>query len=322
MLAQLAWTLRPGAPHRRSAHHRRPARCSCPAARSEVSVEHGAGTRRRSRARARCSSASATACWCAAARELATVDRARSGRGALRPARRRRSTCDGRPGRRGLRRRPRGAASRRSTDPARAVRRWSAAATDLLRPAWDFAGRVWLVDRDGGGARVLVRAGDDRRAPGGGPRRQRARRRRSFLVSRDGTRLVAVRPRDGDRRCVVSRVHHDDQGRVARAPTPGRHLASSPRRPARSATSRWRSPTSIAVLHRLTGDAVPGAHRRRSTARPTSSPRGPLARRGRRADAWSAPRSRATALYAVHRATAVDRPHRRRARHRRALDPG
>ena len=75
---------------------------------------------------------------------------------------------------------------------------------DLLKPAWDVAGRLWLVDRRETGAVVSVVV----------DRRQRAvqisgvsgARVKPFLVSRDGTRLVAVvRGPKGDQ-LVVSRI--------------------------------------------------------------------------------------------------------------------
>ena len=68
-------------------------------------------------------------------------------------------------------------------------------ARDLLAPAWDFADRMWLVDRAGGRARVLVVNGAQARAvqvPG-----VSGRDVEQLLVSRDGSRLVAVVVRQG-----------------------------------------------------------------------------------------------------------------------------
>ena len=60
------------------------------------------------------------------------------------------------PGGRGVRRRPHGAAGA-GPRAGRDVRQVVSGATDLLRPAWDFADRLWLVDRTPGGARVVLR---------------------------------------------------------------------------------------------------------------------------------------------------------------------
>ena len=82
-------------------------------------------------------------------------------------------------------------------------------AVDLGRPSWDYSGRLWLLDRAGGAARVLV--GE----PGtsGGLRVHEVRvpgitgtAARRLLASRDGTRLVAVVHRNGRDRLVTSRV--------------------------------------------------------------------------------------------------------------------
>ena len=63
--------------------------------------------------------------------------------------------------------------------------------TDLTRPTWDASGRLWLLDRGPDGARLLV--SDDRstvrevEVPG-----VTGTNARRILVSRDGTRLVAL----------------------------------------------------------------------------------------------------------------------------------
>ncbi|MGH3307900.1 MAG: LpqB family beta-propeller domain-containing protein, partial [Nocardioides sp.] len=82
----------------------------------------------------------------------------------------------------------------------------------LLRPAWDFSGRVWLVDNRPGGARVSYLSGDlpvGVRVPG-----VTGRRVVNFTVSRDGSRLVAVVRRAQGDQVMVSRIVHDAQGRV------------------------------------------------------------------------------------------------------------
>lgn len=121
-------------------------------------------------------------------------------------------------------------------------------ATDLLPPAWDVNGRLWLVDRTADGARVVTLTGDERpravRVPG-----ISGSQVRSFLVSRDGSRLVAV-----------VRTAAGDQVRVARlryarnrplAASPSQRLAWEGGEDVRIRDLGWRSPTSVAVLHPL-----------------------------------------------------------------------
>ena len=118
---------------------------------------------------------------------------------------------------------------------------------DLLKPSWDAAGRLWLVDRRDTGAVVSVVVG----------RRQRAvqvagvsgERVKAFLVSRDGTRFVAVvRGRSGDR-LVVSRIGRQ-RGRVK--VVPARELPWDVQASPRVLDIGWRTPTTIAVLYPLT----------------------------------------------------------------------
>lgn len=121
-------------------------------------------------------------------------------------------------------------------------------ATDLLRPAWDVSGRLWLVDRTSSGARVSTVVGDDdpvaMRVPG-----VTGRDVRSFLVSRDGSRLVAVvRTAAGDQ-VRISRLRYG-RGRLLSA-SPSARLSWEGGRDVRIRDIGWRSPTSVAVLHRL-----------------------------------------------------------------------
>lgn len=97
------------------------------------------------------------------------------------------------------------------TEPSR-VRTIVDDATALLPPAWDFADRTWLVDRTADGARVSYLHGTEvetLRVPG-----LTGNQVRSFLISRDGTRLVAVVKRDDRDVLVVSRIQHSATGRV------------------------------------------------------------------------------------------------------------
>jgi hypothetical protein len=121
----------------------------------------------------------------------------------------------------------------------------------LLRPAWDFAGRLWDIEAAPVGAVVDVIAdGKSHRVRVPGVTGHDVRR---FLVSRDGSRLVAVIQGAHADRIVVSRLRYATQGRVVGAtraqPVPWQ-AGGSPR----VRDIGWVSPTSIAVLHLLTHD--------------------------------------------------------------------
>ncbi|WGL51498.1 LpqB family beta-propeller domain-containing protein [Nocardioides sp. BP30] len=124
--------------------------------------------------------------------------------------------------------------------------------TDLLRPAWDFAGRLWDVDRTAQGAVVHVSDGDRmRRIVVPGVTGQNVRR---FLVSRDGSRLIAlVRHGDGDE-VVVSRIRSSDQGKVLGAS--GTQVISDLGDGARIRDIGWHSPTTVVTLQQLSGTAL------------------------------------------------------------------
>jgi hypothetical protein len=86
--------------------------------------------------------------------------------------------------------------------------------TDLARPAWDASGRLWLLDRRPGGARVLVATGGNaREVRVAGVTGQDARQ---LLVSRDGTRLVALVRGSGGERLVAARVVLGPRGAAER----------------------------------------------------------------------------------------------------------
>jgi hypothetical protein len=100
-------------------------------------------------------------------------------------------------------------------------------AVDLAQPSWDLAGRLWLLDRTPAGARVFT---IDRRGlreidvPG-----VSSRDAQRLIVSRDGTRLVAiVRSPTGDQ-VVGARVVLGGDGRVLRAVAPSVVRAGEPR---------------------------------------------------------------------------------------------
>jgi hypothetical protein len=121
-------------------------------------------------------------------------------------------------------------------------------ARGLLRPGWDFSDRAWLVDNGPGGARVSYLSDDQPigvRVPG-----VTGLRVSHFLVSRDGSRLVAVVRRARGDQVMVSRVVHDAQGRVVRV-EPANHIAWEGDNRLDVRDLGWSSPTSVAVLHRL-----------------------------------------------------------------------
>jgi len=126
-------------------------------------------------------------------------------------------------------------------------------ATDLLGPAWDFADRLWLADRSFQGARIsYVEDGgsvaEQVRVPG-----VTGRDIRSFLVSRDGSRLAAVVRRPSGDHLMISRILHDDQGDVLRA-TRARRISWEGGGRLDIRDIAWRSPTTVAVLHALTDE--------------------------------------------------------------------
>lgn len=116
-------------------------------------------------------------------------------------------------------------------------------ATSLARPTIDLAGRVWLLDR--GRHRAVVHCWQDGHrveltmpgVTGDDVRR--------LLVSRDGTRLIAVVHRPGGDRIVGARVSTNPEGAVRRLVDPFR----VPVGPGRSITDiAWAAPTLLAVL--------------------------------------------------------------------------
>lgn len=116
---------------------------------------------------------------------------------------------------------------------------------DFLRPAWDFADRSWLVDRTARGA-VVSYVENERtssiRVPG-----ITGERVRHFLVSRDGTRLIAVvRHHDRDV-IVVSRIKHTSSGHVLGA-TPAKRLSAGGNTELPIRDISWRTSSSIAIL--------------------------------------------------------------------------
>lgn len=117
---------------------------------------------------------------------------------------------------------------------------------DLLHPAWDFQGRLWTVDRRPGGAVVSYSRGSHMRAldvPG-----ISGEDVKDFLVSRDGSRLVAVVRRDAaSEAVVVSRVLTSGDGQVVRA-LPATDVTTPETTEGKIRDIAWQSPTSIVYL--------------------------------------------------------------------------
>lgn len=116
---------------------------------------------------------------------------------------------------------------------------------DLLKPVWDVFDDLWLVDRTGAGARMLVAAGEEVapvKAPG-----LTGEDVTAFAVSRDGSRVVAVVPGGAGDRLLVSRVVRRANGKVRRL-TRARDLPLAQRGVDEIRDIAWRSPGSLAVL--------------------------------------------------------------------------
>ncbi len=118
-------------------------------------------------------------------------------------------------------------------------------AVDLGAPHWDVRDRVWVLDRNGGRARVILVVDGTARAvdvPG-----LSGRPVTRMLVSRDGSRLVAVlRGRKVDR-LVSARVGYDPAGAIMGF-TPLRTLPPPTEGATRIRDIGWRSPTTVSVL--------------------------------------------------------------------------
>jgi len=130
-------------------------------------------------------------------------------------------------------------------------------ATSLLRPAWDFADRLWLVDRTADGARVSIidTAREETEVVPVTVKGITGAPVKDFLVSRDGTRLVAfIHGRRADT-LRVSRIRYTSQGHVLGA-TRSRNLPWSEGDIQRIRDIGWRSATSVAVLSQLTRDVA------------------------------------------------------------------
>ncbi len=135
-----------------------------------------------------------------------------------------------------------------STSPATRV---LSRGTDVLRPAYDLFGDLWLVDRTTSGARVLV-------VSGGQVRELRVPRVTgadvaAFTVSPDGTRLAVAYSGSPAPSVRVTDMLRTDEGTVSGAGT-SRAIAVGDGDSARTIDIGWRDPVTLAVLRRPTAE--------------------------------------------------------------------
>ncbi len=135
-----------------------------------------------------------------------------------------------------------------TTDPGLADVTTAAVGTDVLTPSWDVHDRLWLLDRTASGAVVSWVQGEESGVldvPG-----ITGAEVRDFLVSRDGTRLVAVvrGPRADTIR--VARIRSDAREQVVGASRSRPLRLDDGSRRLRDVA--WTSTTTLAVLNRLT----------------------------------------------------------------------
>jgi hypothetical protein len=120
----------------------------------------------------------------------------------------------------------------------------------LLRPAWDFAGRLWEVRNGPSGATVHYVRHDRAHAivvPG-----VTGEDVRRFLVSRDGSRLVAVLHGRHTDRIVVSRMRYDQDDQPRRG-TRAHRIPWVASGSSRIVDLGWSTPTTLEVLDQLSG---------------------------------------------------------------------
>jgi hypothetical protein len=117
-------------------------------------------------------------------------------------------------------------------------------AVDLAAPHWDHRDRIWVLDRGAGRARVVQVADGlaaEQVVPG-----VTGRRVTELIVSRDGSRLVAVVRGAKADRVVSVRVRHDAAGTVLGFTAP--RTLPLPDGTGRIRDVAWRSPTTVSVL--------------------------------------------------------------------------
>jgi hypothetical protein len=124
-------------------------------------------------------------------------------------------------------------------------------AVDLAAPSWDYRDRTWVLDRGAGRARVMVvvdGVASVEDVPG-----ISGRTVTKLLVSRDGSRLVAVVRGTRTDRVVATRIRHDQAGAVLGF-TPVQVLPLPAEGSPRIRDIGWRSPTTVSVLRDSTDD--------------------------------------------------------------------
>lgn len=138
------------------------------------------------------------------------------------------------------------------TEPTSSTREVISQAEDLLKPVWDFQDRLWLVDRRRTGAAVSIVVDDVRTSISiDGVSGENVK---SFVVSRDGSRFVAVVKQGASDAVVVSRVVRDDEGNVVRLTRAHEIARGTPDNLLRISALGWRSPTVLALVVRVTED--------------------------------------------------------------------
>ena len=129
-------------------------------------------------------------------------------------------------------------------------------AVDLAAPSWDHRDRVWVLARGAGRARIILvveGAASLVEVPG-----LTGRTVTKLLVSRDGSRMVAVLRGKKKDKVVAARIRHDPAGAVLGF-TPFQTLPLLAEGSPRIRDIAWRSPTSISVLRDITaGDITAG----------------------------------------------------------------
>jgi hypothetical protein len=92
---------------------------------------------------------------------------------------------------------------------------WYTGGRNLIRPAWDESGRLWLIDDAPSGAKLIV-VGPDLVARQFRVPRVTDRDVRALRVSRDGTRLAVVVGTRADSSVVIARIVRQPNGAVIR----------------------------------------------------------------------------------------------------------
>lgn len=136
-------------------------------------------------------------------------------------------------------------------------RTWIEGRTNLLKPSWDPHGVLWVVDRNGGDARILAATAEGvRTVPADG---LAGRDVIAFAVSRDGVRAAAiVRDRAGRAHLMLATIDRSAQQPARVMLGPAREVVTAQVTLQTMTRLAWASPTVLAVLGRVpSGDARP-----------------------------------------------------------------